>query len=112
MHLNCVSYALFTVSWSRGIAFASGEGALRFKSWAGQSHTVLPMAYHHCNISSKGVVLLGRNNVEMGSSNSLHASMYCSKCNKKFDLISFISIPVAAFTFFVIFLELNKFDVM
>ena len=66
MHLIYASgYAIFTVSWSRGIAFVSGVGALRFKSWAGQSDTVLSMAHHHCDISLKGVALLGRNDVEM-----------------------------------------------
>ena len=36
--------------------------------------TVLPTARHNCNISSKEAVLLGRNDVEMGLANSLHAS--------------------------------------
>ena len=70
MHLVYASdYALFTVSWWRSIAFVSGVGALRFKSWAGQLNTMLSMAHHHFDISSKRVVLLGCNDVEMGPTN-------------------------------------------
>ena len=39
-----------------------------------KSDSVLPEARHHCGISSKEVVLLGRNDAEMGPANSLHAS--------------------------------------
>ena len=35
---------------------------------------VLPTTRHRCNISSKGAVLPGRNDAEMGPKNSLHAS--------------------------------------
>ena len=45
------------------------------------------MARHRFNISSKGAVLPGRNDVEMGPANSLHASAYYSKYNERFDLI-------------------------
>ena len=51
-----------------------------------KSNTVLSTARHRCNISSKGAVLLGRNDAEMGLANSLHASVYCSECNERFDL--------------------------
>ena len=81
MHLiNTSGFALFTVSWWRGIAFISGVRALRFKSWSGQSNTVLPMARHHCNISSKGVVLLRRSDVEMQCA---FLASYRSKYNSK-----------------------------
>ena len=92
MHLIYVSgYALFTVSWWRGIGFVSRVRALGFKSWTGQSNSVLlPMARHHSDISLKGVVLLRRNDVELGPANSLHALIYCSKYNEKFDLICFM----------------------
>ena len=90
-------------------------GAMRFKSWAGQSNTELSIACHHCNISSKGVVLLGCNDVEMGPANSLHASMYYSEYNERFDLISFMisvtDLELQYLEFFVNVLELNKFDV-
>ena len=39
-----------------------------------KSDTVLPTARHRCDISSKEVVLPGRNDVEMGPANLLHAS--------------------------------------
>ena len=79
MHLIYESgYALFMVRWWSGIAFVSEVGALRFKLWTGQSNTELPIAHHHCNISLKRVVLLGRNDVEMGPSNLLRASIYFS----------------------------------
>ena len=53
-----------------------------------KSDTVLPTARHHCDISSKGAVLPGRNDAEMGPANSLHASAYYSKYNERFDLIN------------------------
>ena len=52
-----------------------------------KSNAVLPMARHCCDISSKGAVLPGRNDVEMGPANSLHASAYYSEYNERFDLI-------------------------
>ena len=36
-------------------------------------------------ISSKGAVLPGRNDAEMGPANSLHASAYYSEYNEIFD---------------------------
>ena len=70
------------VSASRlsGNAFVSRRGGQRVKS-----HTVLPMARHRCDISSKGAVLPGRNDVEKGPANSLYTSVYHSKYNKRFD---------------------------
>ena len=38
-----------------------------------KSDTVLPTARHRFEISSKGAVFPGRNDVEMGPANSLHA---------------------------------------
>ena len=105
-------YALCRISWWWDIAIVSGVGALRFKSRADQSNTVLPMAHHHCDIFLKVVVLLGCNDMEMGHGNSLHASIYCSNYSKKFGLISFmISSKVAVFRF-LSFLQLNKLGVM
>ena len=51
------------VNWSSGNAFVSeAVGQI-----SGQSNqTVLSMARHYCDISSKGAVLLGRNDAEMG----------------------------------------------
>ena len=40
---------------------------------------MLPTARHRCDISSKGAVLPGRNDAEMGPANSLHASAYYSE---------------------------------
>ena len=51
-----------------------------------KSDTVLPTARHHCDISSKGAVLPGRNDTEMSPANSLHASAYYSENNERFDL--------------------------
>ena len=48
---------------------------------------VLPTVYHRCDISLKGAVLPGRNDVEMGPANSLHASAYYSEYNERYDLI-------------------------
>ena len=39
-----------------------------------KSDTVLPTARYRCDISSKGAVLPGYNEAEMGPANSLHAS--------------------------------------
>ena len=39
-----------------------------------KSDTVLPTARHRCDISSKGAVLPGRNDAEMGPAKSLNAS--------------------------------------
>ena len=67
--------------------FVSGTGGLRFKSRAGQIGltVVLPTARHRCNISPKGALLPGRNDAEMRSVNSLHASAYYSEYNERFD---------------------------
>ena len=52
-----------------------------------KSDTVLlPTARHRCDISSKGSVLPGRNDAEMGPANSLLTSAYYSKYNERFDL--------------------------
>ena len=40
--------------------------------------TVPPMVRHRFDISLKEAVLLGRNDAEMGPTNSLHTSMYYS----------------------------------
>ena len=73
--------------WSSGNAFVSGAGGLRFKARAVKSDTVLPTARHRCNISSKGVVLLGCNDAEIGPANSFHSSSYYRVYNERFDLI-------------------------
>ena len=39
-----------------------------------KSDIVLPTARYRCDISSKGAVLPGRNDAEMGPANSLHTS--------------------------------------
>ena len=73
--------------WSSGNAFVFGAGGLRFKSWAGQiGHKMLPTAHRCCDISSKGAMLPGCNDVEMGPTNSLHVSAYYSKNNERFNL--------------------------
>ena len=68
MIASSISVCFIFSSWSSGNAFVSGAGGLRFKSDA-----VLPTARHRCNISSKGAVLSGRNDAEMGPANSLQA---------------------------------------
>ena len=62
--------------WSSGNALVSGVGGLRFKSWVCKSDIMLPTACHRCSISSKGAVLLGCNDAEVGPADSLHASAY------------------------------------
>ena len=52
-----------------------------------KSNTVLPTAHHRCGIYSKGAVLPGCNDAEMDPANSLHASVYYSEYNERFDLI-------------------------
>ena len=54
--------------------FASGARGVRFKSRVGQIGQSVPTARHFCNISSKGNMLLGHNDAEMGPVNFLHAS--------------------------------------
>ena len=49
-----------------------------------KSDTVLTTARHRCDISSKGAVLLGRNDAEMGPANSLHVSARYSEYNERF----------------------------
>ena len=44
------------------------------------------MARHRFDISSKGAVLPGCNDAEMGPANSLHASAYYSEYNERFDV--------------------------
>ena len=51
-----------------------------------KSDTVLPMARYRCNISSKGAVLPGSNEAEMGPASSLHALAFYSE-NERFDSI-------------------------
>ena len=51
-------------------------------------NTVLPTTPHHCNISSKGNVLPGHNDAEMGPANSLQASAEYIEYNERFDLFS------------------------
>ena len=48
-------------------------------------NTVLPTARYRCDICLKGAVLPGRNDVEMGPANSLHALAYNSEYNKRFN---------------------------
>ena len=52
-----------------------------------KSDTVLSTIRHRCDISLKEAVLPGGNDAEMGPANSLHASVYYSGYNKRFDLI-------------------------
>ena len=70
---------LLPARWSSGNAFVSGPGGRGSNLGPVKSDTVLPTARHRCNISSKGAVLPGRNDAEMGPANSLHASAYYSK---------------------------------
>ena len=57
----------------RGAGPVSGSGGLTFKSRASQIRYSVATARHRCDISSKGAVLLRRNNADMGLANSLHA---------------------------------------
>ena len=60
----------------RAVTCLSGVGGLRFKSRASQiGHSVAS------DISLERAVLPGRNDVEMGPANSLHASAYYNKYN-------------------------------
>ena len=47
--------------------------------------TALPTVCYRSDISSKGAVLPGRNDAEMGPANSLPASAYYSEYNERFD---------------------------
>ena len=66
-----------------------------------KSDTVLPTAYHRCDIFSKRAVLPGRNDAEMGPANSLHDSTYHSEYNKRFHLIDFLPIVPLVFWFHI-----------
>ena len=59
--------------WSSGNVFVSGSRGPRFKSRSVKLNTVLPIARHRCNISSKEAVLPGFNDAKMGPDNSLYA---------------------------------------
>ena len=72
MIIYCFTFE--AASWSSGYAFVSGAGGLRFKSLAGQVVTSVANDSLHCNISSKGAVLPGCNDEEMGPTSSLQAS--------------------------------------
>ena len=50
-----------------------------------KSNTLLPTARHRWDLSSKVAVLSGRNEAEMDTANSLHASAWYSEYNEKFD---------------------------
>ena len=50
-----------------------------------KSDTELPTILHHSDISSKGVVLPERNDMEMCPVNSLDVSAYYSEYNESFD---------------------------
>ena len=63
------------------------SGGLSFKFRPIKSTIVSPTTRHRCNICSKGAVLPGRNDVELGTANLLHASAEYSEYNKRFDLI-------------------------
>ena len=77
-------------SCSNGHAFVSGAGGRRFKFRAGQigrsvDNGLTPLGHF------ERIVLLGRNDAEMGPANSLHASAYYSEYNERFDLIRFLT---------------------
>ena len=84
-----VKLSLQPASWSSGNAFVSGAGDLRFNFGSIKSDIVLPMAGHRCDISSKGAVLPGCNDAEMGPANSVHALAYYSEYNERFDFFVF-----------------------
>ena len=51
-----------------------------------KSDSVSPTVRHRCDISSQEAVLPGCNDTEMGPANLLHASVYYSEYNERFDL--------------------------
>ena len=51
-----------------------------------KSRTFLPTVRHRCNISSKGAMLPGRNDAEIGPVNSLNASAEYSEYNERYNL--------------------------
>ena len=51
-----------------------------------KSDAVLPTARHRCDISSREALLHERNDAEMGSANSLHASALYSEYSQRFNL--------------------------
>ena len=56
-------------------------------------NAVLPTARHPCDISSKRVVLPGRNDADMGPTNSLHASAHYSEYNERLDFDLILRFP-------------------
>ena len=69
-----MKYLSSTASWSSGNAFVSGAGVWGSNLGPVKSNTVMPTARHRCGISLKGAVLLGSNDEEMSSANSLDTS--------------------------------------
>ena len=57
-----------------------------------KSDAALLTARHRCDVSSIGAVLPGRNDREMGPTNSLLASAEYSEYNEKFDLFVLLNI--------------------
>ena len=75
--------------------------------WPVKSDTVLPTARHRCNISSERAVLPGRNDTEMGPTNSFHTLAYYCERNERFDLIRFDSSMLKKIKFCGIQLEME-----
>ena len=74
----------------RPVGLAVTRSSLEREVWGSnlgpvKSDTVLPTARHRCDISSKGAVLPGRNDAEMGLTNSLHAPAHYNEYNERFD---------------------------
>ena len=71
---------LLPASWLSVNAFVSEAEGLRFKSQAGQTAHNVANASPRCNISPKGAVLPGRNDLEMGSANSSYTLRRVTAC--------------------------------
>ena len=67
----------------RAVTHSSWKREVRVSSLGPvKSDTVLPTAHHRCDISSKGAVVPGRNDAEMGPANLLHASGITASARK------------------------------
>ena len=91
----CGCFQILLNIWAKlvggAVMLISGAGDVSSNIGPVKSDTVLPMACHRCNISSKGrrCIARRRNDMEMGPENSLHASHNTASIMKDLILVWF-----------------------
>ena len=89
----CFLNSFLNIYWTGQLVERLTRSSLEREVWGSnlgpvKSDTELPTVRHRCDISSKGAVLPGHNDAEMGPAR-LHASAYYNEYNERFDLIWF-----------------------